>query len=120
MDENTLRFLRESQTPSELFKKAFKEEKPWRDERQKLVDFSRDHRLSASQREKVKKLIDFNDANGVYERKTMVIDDKVTAQIEKYHERNVERGIREGRIKRFDPSKDAQARSLMERAKKRK
>lgn len=120
MDENTLRFLRENQTPSELYKKAFKIEKPWREERQKLLDFSRDHRLSRDEQEKVRKLVDFNDRQGVYERSSLVVDEKAAKEIERYHEKKIEKNIADGKIKRFDPSKDPQALDLYRKTLKKK
>jgi len=120
MDENTLRFLRERQTPRDLAKRAFKEERTFAEDKQRLQDLSRNPKLSLAQKDRVKQLLNANESRGMYDKKTLVVDPKVTKQIERFHERNIAEGIASGKIKRFDPSKDAQAQRLFHLAQKKK
>lgn len=74
--------------------------------------------LNRAQREKVKQLVDFNDRQGIYDQEELVMSEEGQKKISQYHEARIEKAIRTGKIKRFDPKKDKQAAWLMEQAKK--
>ena len=120
VDKKTEDYIRHSSPPRQLVKKVFKEEQPWAEDRTKLQDLARDHRLSGTQKDKIKTLIEANESRGLYDKKKVEVDKEAGARLEKYHEDYIKRGIAEGHIKRFDPSKDPQAARLLRMSQKEK
>lgn len=108
MDKKTQRYL-EQNVPKEEVKKLFRKEKPNAEQREREKALANDRRLSMQQREQIKKVIDFNEKQGYYDREKLVVDEKQAEKIEKIHEDRIKRGIAEGHIERYDPRKDRQA-----------
>lgn len=114
MDKKTQRYL-EQNVPKEEIKKLFRKEKPNADQREREKALAKDRRLSMRQRAEIEKVIDFNERQGYYDRESLVVDEKQAAKIEKMHEERIARGIAEGKIERYDPSKDRQAQQWRKR-----
>lgn len=118
MDKKTRAFLSDQQIPKGLLRRVFKKDTSGFELREKTLAFSRDNRLNKDQQNAIKKMVEYNDAQGFYKDDKIVVDEEAAKELEKYHEERIAKGIRDGQIEKFDPKKDKQARRLMELSKK--
>lgn len=113
MDKQTTEFLNKLKPSREVMKKMYKEVTPMKAEKEKMQEVL-ESRVTSDKDKKVIKGI-LKTSGDQYDRKTLILNEKVAAEENKRMETKIKDAIARGDLKPFDPKKDKQAQKWLKK-----